>query len=140
MTSAELKHLTKQQEWAAQIQNCRSSGLPVRAWCRQEGIGFPLNPNAKGVLFVYMADGNFKTSTDQLLAVCGVLNGPDNEWACLNPALQNTLPIYYEICVAANLYLQDKGLYDEYLAMDEYTILEFMLDDDDELIAEKIVL
>ena len=102
-------------------------------------IGFPLNPNAKGVLFVYMADGNFKTSTDQLLAVCGVLNGPDNEWACLNPALQNTLPIYYEICVAANLYLQDKGLYDEYLAMDEYTILEFMLDDD-ELIAEKIVL
>ena len=38
MTSAELKHQTKQQEWAAQIQNCRSSGLPVRAWCRQEGI------------------------------------------------------------------------------------------------------
>ncbi len=38
MTSAELKHHAKQQEWAAQIQNCRSSGLPVRAWCRQEGI------------------------------------------------------------------------------------------------------
>ena len=38
MTSAELNHQTKQQEWAAQIQNCRSSGLPVRAWCRQEGI------------------------------------------------------------------------------------------------------
>ena len=38
MTSAELKHQTKLQEWAAQIQNCRSSGLPVRAWCRQEGI------------------------------------------------------------------------------------------------------
>ena len=32
MTSAELKHHAKQQEWAAQIQNCRSSGLPVRAW------------------------------------------------------------------------------------------------------------
>ena len=38
MTSAELKHQTKLQEWAAQIQNCRSSGLSVRAWCRQEGI------------------------------------------------------------------------------------------------------
>ena len=38
MTSAELKHQTKLQEWAAQIQNCRSSGLPVRAWCRQERI------------------------------------------------------------------------------------------------------
>ena len=38
MTSAELKHHAKQQEWAAQMQNCRSSGLPVRAWCRQEGV------------------------------------------------------------------------------------------------------
>ena len=38
MTSAELKHQTTLQEWSAQIQNCRSSGLPVRAWCRQEGI------------------------------------------------------------------------------------------------------
>ena len=38
MTSAELKHRVKLQEWAAQIQNCRSSGLPVRAWCRQERI------------------------------------------------------------------------------------------------------
>ena len=38
MTSTELKHQARQQEWAAQIQNCRSSGLPVRAWCRQEGI------------------------------------------------------------------------------------------------------
>ena len=38
MTSAKLKHHAKQQEWAAQIQNCRSRGLSVRAWCRQEGI------------------------------------------------------------------------------------------------------
>ena len=38
MTSAELKHRAKLQEWAAQIQNCRSSGQSVRAWCRQEGI------------------------------------------------------------------------------------------------------
>ena len=38
MTSAELKHRVKLQEWAAQIQNCRSSGLPVQAWYRQEGI------------------------------------------------------------------------------------------------------
>ena len=38
MTSAELKHRVKLQEWAARIQGCRSSGLSVRAWCRQEGI------------------------------------------------------------------------------------------------------
>ena len=38
MTSAELKHRAKLQEWAARIQDCRSSGLSVRAWCRQEEI------------------------------------------------------------------------------------------------------
>ena len=38
MTSAELKHRAKLQEWSARIQDCRSSGLSVRAWCRQEGV------------------------------------------------------------------------------------------------------
>ena len=38
MTSAELKHRAKLQEWAARIQDCRSSSLSVRAWCRQEEI------------------------------------------------------------------------------------------------------
>ena len=38
MTSAKLKHRAKMQEWAARIQDCRSSGLSVRAWCRQEEI------------------------------------------------------------------------------------------------------
>ena len=38
MTSAELKHHAKLQEWAAWIRDCRSSGLSVRAWCRQEEI------------------------------------------------------------------------------------------------------
>ena len=38
MTSAELKHRAKRQEWAARIQDCRSGGLSVRAWCRQEEI------------------------------------------------------------------------------------------------------
>ena len=38
MTSAELKHRVKLQEWSARIQDCHSSGLSVRAWCRQEGI------------------------------------------------------------------------------------------------------
>ena len=38
MTCAELKHRAKLQEWTARIQDCRSSGLSVRAWCRQEGI------------------------------------------------------------------------------------------------------
>lgn len=31
MTSAELKHRAKLQEWAARIQDCHSSGLSVRA-------------------------------------------------------------------------------------------------------------
>ena len=38
MTSAKLKHRAKLQEWAARIQDCRSSSLSVRAWCRQEEI------------------------------------------------------------------------------------------------------
>ena len=38
MTGAELKHRAKLQEWSARIQDCRSSGLSVRAWCRQEEI------------------------------------------------------------------------------------------------------
>ena len=38
MTSAELKHRVKLQEWTARIQDCRGSGLSVRAWCRQAGI------------------------------------------------------------------------------------------------------
>ena len=38
MTSAKLKHRVKLQEWAARIQDCRSSGLSVRAWRRQEEI------------------------------------------------------------------------------------------------------
>ena len=38
MTSAELKHSAKLQEWTARIQDCRGSGLSVRAWCRQAGI------------------------------------------------------------------------------------------------------
>lgn len=38
MTSTELKHQAKLQKWAAAIQDCRSSGLSVRQWCRQESI------------------------------------------------------------------------------------------------------
>jgi len=38
MTSGELKHRAKLQEWAARIQECRSSGLSVRAWCRQKEV------------------------------------------------------------------------------------------------------
>ena len=38
MTSNELKHQTKIQEWGLAIQECRSSGLSVREWCRQQGV------------------------------------------------------------------------------------------------------
>jgi transposase-like protein len=38
MTSAELKHQAKLREWATAIQDCRSSGLSVRRWCRERGV------------------------------------------------------------------------------------------------------
>ena len=38
MTSAELKHRAKLQEWAARMQDCRGSGSTVRAWCERQGI------------------------------------------------------------------------------------------------------
>ncbi len=38
MTSTELKHQVKIQEWSVNVQNCRSSGLPVKAWCAENGI------------------------------------------------------------------------------------------------------
>ena len=38
MTSNELKHEAKLQEWAARMQDCRGSRLTVRAWCERQGI------------------------------------------------------------------------------------------------------
>ncbi len=38
MTSNELKHEAKVQEWSLAIQECRGSGVPVREWCRQRGV------------------------------------------------------------------------------------------------------
>ena len=37
MTSNELKHEVKKQEWSMSIQECRGSGLSVSEWCRQRG-------------------------------------------------------------------------------------------------------
>ena len=37
MTSIELKHQARLREWAEAIQDCRSSGLSVRQWCRERG-------------------------------------------------------------------------------------------------------
>lgn len=38
MTSNELKHEAKKQEWSMSIQECRGSGLSVSEWCRQLGV------------------------------------------------------------------------------------------------------
>lgn len=38
MTSTELKHQARLQEWSLAVQDCRSSGLSVRQWCRQKRI------------------------------------------------------------------------------------------------------
>ena len=38
MTSNELKHEAKKQEWNIAIQECRGSGLSVSEWCQQRGV------------------------------------------------------------------------------------------------------
>ena len=38
VTSTELKHQARLQNWTAAIQDCRSSGLSVKQWCRQKEI------------------------------------------------------------------------------------------------------
>ena len=38
MTSNELKHEAKKQEWNIAIQEYRGSGLSVSEWCRQRGV------------------------------------------------------------------------------------------------------
>ena len=38
MTSNELKHEAKKQEWSMSIQEYRSSGLSVSEWCQQRGV------------------------------------------------------------------------------------------------------
>lgn len=38
MTSNALKHQARLQEWTVAIQECRSSGLPVKQWCQNQGI------------------------------------------------------------------------------------------------------
>ena len=34
----ELKLVARMQEWSARIAECRSSGMSVRAWCKEQGI------------------------------------------------------------------------------------------------------
>ena len=38
MTAIELKHQANLQRWAQAIQECRSSGASVKAWCETQGI------------------------------------------------------------------------------------------------------
>ena len=38
MTSNELKHEARKQEWSMSIQECRGNGLSVSEWCRQRGV------------------------------------------------------------------------------------------------------
>ena len=38
MTSNELKHKVRLQEWALTVQECRSSGKPVKQWCIENKV------------------------------------------------------------------------------------------------------
>ena len=33
-----MKHTALLQEWSSKIAECRTSGMPVRAWCAEHGI------------------------------------------------------------------------------------------------------
>lgn len=33
-----IKHATKLSEWSERIRTCRSSGIPVKTWCEENGI------------------------------------------------------------------------------------------------------
>ena len=49
MTSNELKHEAKKQEWNIAIQECRGSGLSVSEWCRQQGVTTTLLASFSGI-------------------------------------------------------------------------------------------
>jgi hypothetical protein len=49
MTSNELKHEAKKQEWNIAIQECRGSGLSVSEWCRQQGVTTTLLASFSGL-------------------------------------------------------------------------------------------
>ena len=49
MTSNELKHKAKKQEWNIAIQECRGSGLSVSEWCRQQGVTTTLLASFSGI-------------------------------------------------------------------------------------------
>ena len=38
MTALEVKHQGKLKEWQERIIECRSSGEPIKTWCREQGI------------------------------------------------------------------------------------------------------
>lgn len=38
MNARELKHMARLAEWKERVAACRSSGMSVRAWCREQGI------------------------------------------------------------------------------------------------------
>ena len=48
-TLSELKHEAKKQEWSIAIQECRSSGLSVSEWCRQQGVTTTLLASFSGI-------------------------------------------------------------------------------------------
>ena len=37
-TIAEVKKEVRHREWAEQVRECQSSGLPIKEWCRQNGV------------------------------------------------------------------------------------------------------
>ena len=116
--------------------------MPINSVSIQEAqnVDFQLDAEANGVLFLYRSNGNYETTTNKMVAICSVLNKSDNEWVCYDPEFFDSLPTFYELCAALNIYLQDKNLYTEYSAMDSHTILDFQVNDDGELISKKMVL
>ena len=114
MTSNELKHQAKVQEWGLAIQECRGSGLPVREWFRQRGVTTTTyyrwerevlsNIRRKdaavssGAAFVELAVPQPLREVPQRTATLNIGNGSIDLYQEMNPELLQTLVEMLRIC------------------------------------------
>lgn len=87
MTVNEVKHQAKLAEWKERILECRSQGIPVAAWCAQNG---------------YHKTTYYKWERE----IFGKLSAPNKEpqskhIECIVPAIPSSQPEFAELSIAA---------------------------------------
>lgn len=113
MTSNELKHRAKVQEWGLAIQECRGSGLSVREWCRQRGITTTTyyrwerevlssirrkDEAVPAATFVELSVPQPLRDVSQRTATLNIGNGSIDLYQEMNPELLRTLVEMLRIC------------------------------------------